>query len=82
MTNADKFIEAIDKRISFWRNNPDDPHGIATAVLVALSEVRETVLEVCPPRCKALVKPTWWRPERVACSHRAVPGTTYCRKHQ
>jgi hypothetical protein len=35
------FIEELDKKIEFHRTNQNDPHSIGTAVMVALTEVRD-----------------------------------------
>lgn len=33
-------------------------------------------------RCVGLTRPQWWRPEPTQCSHRAIPGSRFCKKHQ
>jgi hypothetical protein len=35
------FLGAIDRAIEFHRTNTNDPHNVGTAVMVALSEVRD-----------------------------------------
>ena len=42
----DALYTALLKREKYWSEVKEDPHGIATAVMVALSEVREAVEEV------------------------------------
>lgn len=44
-TKDEKFLDRLDKAIEFHRNNPNDPHDIAAAVMVALTEVREAFAE-------------------------------------
>lgn len=34
---------ALERRAETWRQNTDDPHGINTAVYVALLEVKEAI---------------------------------------
>lgn len=35
------FVGALDRAIEFHRNNTNDPHNIGTAVMVAITEVRD-----------------------------------------
>ena len=35
-----RFIAGLDQAIKFHRTNPNDPHGISAAVVVAILEVR------------------------------------------
>lgn len=37
---------ALAKRVDFWHSAQEDPHGIASAMVVALSEIREAIREV------------------------------------
>jgi hypothetical protein len=51
-----KFTKELDKCIEFRRNNTNDPHGIDTAVLVALEEVKAAWLKAnyfLPEQAKA-----------------------------
>lgn len=47
--NDAEFLEQltknIDERAEFWRTNPEDPHGIGTAVYVALVEVSHSLAD-------------------------------------
>lgn len=43
--NAKKLIKSLKRRIEFHQNNQNDPHGIGTAVVAALSEVVEAIKE-------------------------------------
>lgn len=49
MTEADckifKLIEVLREKAEFHRTNPNDPHGIGTACMVALTEVADAVEE-------------------------------------
>lgn len=36
-------IEELKKREEFWRQTQNDPHGISTAVMVTLQEIREVI---------------------------------------
>jgi len=38
-----KLLKELDDRAEFWRTTKEDPHGIATAVYVALMEVRAAI---------------------------------------
>ena len=37
---------ALAKREHFWHNTQEDPHGIASAMIAALSEVRGAIQDV------------------------------------
>lgn len=39
--NQCDFLAAIERSIEFHRTNPDDPHNVGTAVVVALTEIRD-----------------------------------------
>jgi hypothetical protein len=43
VTPGSAFVEALTRAIEFHRTNPDDPHGIRSAVMVALTEVRDAM---------------------------------------
>ncbi len=40
MTTEELFLEKLDNAMDFHRRNHNDPHGIGTAVAVALLETR------------------------------------------
>lgn len=35
------FLNALDRAIEFHRSNENDPHNVSSAVIVAISEVRD-----------------------------------------
>lgn len=43
LASGSAFVEALTRAIEFHRTNPDDPHGIRSAVMVALTEVRDAM---------------------------------------
>jgi hypothetical protein len=40
---AEALIAELERRAEYWRTTKEDPHGIATAVMVALEEVASAV---------------------------------------
>lgn len=50
-----ELLKELDQRIEFRRTNQNDPHGIDTAVMVALTEVRMAVSNAI----EASKKPTY-----------------------